>query len=77
MQLRNTHEPRQLCFSRADGQMRNRIKSDLPGSRASAGRSTLEVLHADVLRIGLDNKRQCANPDQIRGGKPTELRQDD
>ena len=47
--------------------MQNRAKSDLPGSRESAGRCTLEVLHADVLCIGLDNERQCANPDQIRG----------
>ena len=31
-------------------------------------RCTLEVLHADVLCIGLDNERQCTNPDQIRRG---------
>ena len=56
IQLQNTHEPRQFCFSRADGRMRNRSKSGLPGSRESAGRSTLEVLHADVLCIGFDNE---------------------
>ena len=50
------------------GQVRGRAESDLPGSRESAGRCTLEVLHADVLFIGLDNERQCTNPDQIRGG---------
>ena len=48
--------PRQCCFSRADGQMRSRAKSDLPGSRGSAGRCTLEVLHADVICIGLSRK---------------------
>ena len=32
------------------------------------GEAHLKVLHADVLCIGLDNERQCANPDQIRGG---------
>ena len=48
-------------FSRDDEQMRNRAKSDRPGSRESAGRCTLEVLHADVLCIGLDNQRQCTN----------------
>ena len=68
IQLQNTHEPRQFCFSRAGGQVRNRAKSDLPASRESAGRSTLEVLHADVLCIGLDNEWQYTNPDQIRGG---------
>ena len=68
IQWKNTHEPRQFCFSRADGQMRSRAESDLPNSRESAGRSTLEVLHADVLCIGLDNERQCTNPDPIRGG---------
>ena len=34
--------------------MRNRAKSDLPGSRESAWRCTLEVLHADVLCTGRD-----------------------
>ena len=68
IQLQNTHEPRQFCFSRADGQVRNRAKSDLLASRESAGRSPLEVLHADVLCISLDNERQYTNPDQIRGG---------
>ena len=67
IQLQNTHEPRQFCFSRADGQMRSRAESDLPGSESS-GRSTLEVLHADVLCIGLDNERQCTNPRLIRRG---------
>ena len=67
IQPQNTHEPRQFCFSRDDEQMRNRAKSDLPGSRESAGRCTHEVLHADVLCIGLDIERQCTNPDQIRG----------
>ena len=33
-QLQKTHEPRQFCFSRADGQMR--AKSDLPGSLGEA-----------------------------------------
>ena len=39
----------------------------LPAVRA-LGDSTLEVVHADVLCIGLDNERQYTNPDQIRGG---------
>ena len=68
IQFQNTHEPRQFCFSRADGQMRSRAESDLPDSRESAWRSTIEVLNADVLCIGLDNERQCTNPDPIRGG---------
>ena len=67
IQLQNTHEPRQFCLSRADGQMRRRAESDLLDSSESTGRSTLEVLHADVLRVGLDNERQCTNPDPIRG----------
>ena len=33
-------EPRQFCFSRADGQMRSRVESDLPDSSESSGRST-------------------------------------
>ena len=66
IQLQNTHEPRQFCFSRSDGQMRSRAESDLPDSSESSGRSTLEVLHADVLCIGLDNERQCTNPGPIR-----------
>ena len=68
IQLQNTLEPRQFCFSRADGQMRSRAESDLPDSSESSGRSTLEVLHADVLCIGLDSLKQCTNPDPIRGG---------
>ena len=48
--------------------MRSRAESDLPDSSESAGRNILEVLHADVLCIGLDNERQCTNPDLIRGG---------
>ena len=55
-------------FSTFDGQVRSRAESDLPDSGESSGRSTLEVLHADVLCIGLDNERQCTNPDPIRGG---------
>ena len=35
------------------------------GSRESAGRCTLEVLHADVPCTGRDNERQCANSCQI------------
>ena len=31
--------------SRVDGQTRNRVKSDFPGSRKSAGRCTLEVFN--------------------------------
>ena len=30
------------------------------------GESTLEVLHADVSCIGLDNEMQCTNPGPIR-----------
>ena len=40
IQLQNRHEPRQFCFSRADGQMRSRAASDLPDSTESSGRST-------------------------------------
>ena len=36
-------------------------KSDFPGSRASAGRCTFEVLNTDVLLVGLDNEMQCPN----------------
>ena len=40
-------------------------RNPIPGSREIAGRSTLEVLHEDVLCTGLDNERQCTNPDPI------------
>ena len=66
IQLQNTHEPRQFCFSRADGQMRSRAESDLPDSSESSGRNTLEVLYAEVLSTGLDNERQSTNPGPIR-----------
>ena len=66
IQLQNTHEPRLCCLSSVDGQMRHRAKSDLPGSRESAGRCTLEVLYADALCIGRDNERQCTKPGPIR-----------
>ena len=65
-QRRFAMEPRQFCFSRADGQMRSRAESDLPDSSESSGRSTLEVLHAEVFCIGFDNERQCTNPDPNR-----------
>ena len=59
VQLSNPHEPRQHSLSTVDGQMRSQTKSDLPGSRASAGRCTLEVLRTDVLLVGFDHERQC------------------
>ena len=55
-------EPRQHSLSTVDGQMRRRTKSDLIGSRASAGRCTFEVLRTDVLLTGFDHERQCSNP---------------
>ena len=48
--------------------LRSRAKSDLPDSSESSGRNTLEVLHADVFCIGLDNERQSTNPDPILWG---------
>ena len=66
IQLHSTHEPRQFCFSRPDGQIRSRAESDLSDSSESSGISTLEVLRADVLCIGLDNEWLCTNPDPIR-----------
>ena len=57
----NPHEPRQHSLSTVDGQMRSRTNSDLPGSRACAERCTFEVLHTDVLFVGLVNERQCPN----------------
>ena len=56
------HEPRQHSLSTVDGQVQNRAESDLPGSSESAGRCTPEVLHTDVLFVGLDNERQCPEP---------------
>ena len=61
LQLPNPHEPRQHSLSTVDGQVRNPAESDLPGSSEIAGRCTPEVLHTDVLFVGLDNERQCPN----------------
>ena len=58
LQLSNPHEPRQHSLSTVDGQVRSRTKSDLPGSRASAGRCTFEVLYTDVLLVGFDHEWQ-------------------
>ena len=56
LQLPNPHEPRH-SLSTVDGQMRSRTKSDLPGSRFSAGRCTFEVPHTDVLLVGFDHEK--------------------
>ena len=61
LQLLNPHGPRQHSVSTVYGQMRCRTKSDIPGSRASAGRYTLEVLHTDVLLVGFDHQKGCPN----------------
>ena len=61
LQLTNPHEPRQHSLSTVEGQMRSRTQSDLLGSRASAGRCTIQVLHTDVLLVGFDHERQCPN----------------
>ena len=45
-----------------DGQMRSRTKSDLPGSRGSAGRCTIEVPHTDVLLVGFDHEKAVSEP---------------
>ena len=37
------------------------LVSTVSGSREIAGRCTPEVLHTDVLFVGLDNERQCPN----------------
>ena len=58
-QLPNPHEPRQHSLSTVDGPMRSRTKSDLLGSRASAGRCTFEVLHTDVLLVGFHQSRKA------------------
>ena len=42
------------------GTLAARAESDLPGS-SEIGRCTIEVLHTDVLFVGLDNERQCPN----------------
>ena len=68
LQLRDPHEPRQFCFSRADRQMRNRAKSDFLDISESVWRCTTEMLFTDVIFTGLDNERQCPNCFQIRGG---------
>ena len=67
IQLQNIHE-HHFCFTHADGQMRSRAESDLPGSSESSGRSTLAVLRADVKCIGLDNiqNRQYALMQKIK-----------
>ena len=59
LQLPNPHEPRHNILSTVDGQVRGRAESDLPGSSESAGRCTPEVLHTEVLFVGLDNEQQC------------------
>ena len=58
LQLPNPHEPRQHSLSTVDGQVRNRAESDLPGLSANAGRCTPEMLHTDVLFVGLDDEKQ-------------------
>ena len=45
--LQKTHEPRQFCFSRADGQMRSRAEQ-ISQTVVRAFGEALEVLHADV-----------------------------
>ena len=50
------------ALSHVHGQVRSRTESDHFGSRESAGRSTSEILHADVLHVGFDHETKCPNP---------------
>ena len=50
----NPHEPRQFGLAHADGPMRSTTDSDYAGSSESAGRSTSEMLHTNVLLVGFD-----------------------
>ena len=59
-------EPRQHSLSTVDRHVRSRAESDLPVSSEIAGRCTFEVLHTDVLFLGLDDERQCPNSCPIR-----------
>ena len=54
--------------------MRSRAESDVPGSRARAGRCTFEVLHTDVLLGGLGSRKAVSEllPDLLKN--PVEQR---
>ena len=58
----NPHELHQHGLSHVDEQVRSRTKSDHLGRIERAGRSTVEVLHTDVLLVGFDHERKCPNP---------------
>ena len=62
LQLPNPHEPHQCSLSHVDGQVRSRTESDHIDSRNSAGWSTPEMLHTDVLLDSFDHERKCSKP---------------